>query len=520
VQPGGRDVDQTGDTARRREQDSMARTQRPARHLAALLVLVCAAGMLVTAALPPAAAALVSDVTQALAAVAAAAATGRHAARSTGRRMRAAWWLLSGACAAWAAGQVYWGTLAVRGEAPFPSLADVGFLGFAVLAVLALVVHPAGGGRTGRLQRLLDAVMSTGAVGLVSWQTALGAVLREDAGHDVEARLLLAAYPVADTVLVVLAVLLVTRTAGDRRPLNLVAAGVTALAVADSAFTYLAATASYDGGVADAGWTLAFVLLAVAGLCPPPAPVGEAAGRSRTGTAASLLPYAPVSVALVTALVRSFTGTPLSPVEMLGSTVVITALIARQYMTVRENVRLADDLAAREAQLRRLAFTDPLTGLANRSLFLDRLEHALALHARDMRPVAVVFLDLDDFKSVNDTLGHAAGDELLVRVSERLTGALRGGDTVARLGGDEFAALLEDGGDPLEAAARIATAMAVPFAVAGHTRSVGASTGVVALGAGEAAVGADELMARADAAMYAAKRAGKGRVVQHGSLHA
>jgi diguanylate cyclase (GGDEF)-like protein len=91
---------------------------------------------------------------------------------------------------------------------------------------------------------------------------------------------------------------------------------------------------------------------------------------------------------------------------------------------------------------------------------------------------------------------------------------------VARLGGDEFAALLEDGGDPLEAAARIATAMAVPFAVAGHTRAVGASTGVVALGAGEAAVGADELMARADAAMYAAKRDGKGRVVQHGSRHA
>ncbi len=496
----------------------MARTTPAAQHLGALLVAVCAAGVVSTALLPSSVAPLVSDVTQAVAAGAATAATARHAARCAGRRLRVAWRLLSAACASWFGGQVYWAALAARGEAPFPSLADVGFLGFAVLAVLALVVHPAGGGRTGRVQRFLDAAMCTGAVGLVSWQTALGAVLREDAGHDVVVRLLLAAYPVADTALVVLAVLLVTRTAGDRRPLNLVAAGVTSLAVADSAFTYLAATSSYDGGVADAGWAAAFVLLAAAGLCSPLAPAGSDPGeRRRTGTPASLLPYAPVSVALATALARSLAGTPMSRGEVLAATVVIAALMARQYMTVRENVRLADDLAAREAQLRHLAFSDPLTGLANRSLFLDRLQHALALHGRDMRPVAVVFLDLDDFKAVNDTLGHAAGDELLMRVSERLTGALRGGDTVARLGGDEFAALLEDGGDPLEAAARITAAMAVPFSVAGHTRVVGASTGVVALGAGDAAAGADELMARADAAMYAAKRAGKGRVVHHGA---
>ncbi|MGY1607497.1 MULTISPECIES: diguanylate cyclase domain-containing protein [unclassified Geodermatophilus] len=498
----------------------MAPSPTAARTLGALLVGLCTAGVLVTAALPPSGAALVSDLTQALASGAAAAATAAHAARCGELRVRVAWWLLSAACAAWSAGQVYWTVLAVRGEAPFPSLADVGFLGFSVLAVLALVVHPARGGRTGPWQRFLDALMTAGAVGLVSWQTALGAVLREDTGHDVAVRMLLAAYPVADTALVVLAVLLVTRTSGDRRSLNLVAAGVTSLAVADSAFTYLAATSSYDGGTADVGWTLAFVLLAVAGLCRPgrPAEATTADRRvGRAGAAASLLPYVPVTAALATTLALSLAGTPLSRGEMTASTVVIAALIARQYMTVRENVRLADDLAAREAQLRHLAFSDPLTGLANRSLFLDRLGHALALHARDMRPVAVVFLDLDDFKSVNDTLGHAAGDELLLRVAERLTGALRGGDTVARLGGDEFAALLEDGGDPLEAAARITAAMAVPFTVAGRTRAVGASTGVVALGAGDAAVGADELMARADAAMYSAKRAGKGRVVQHGS---
>ena len=498
----------------------MARPAPAPRHLGALLVAVCTAGVLATVVLPPSAATLVSDVTQALAAAAAAAATARHALRSTGLRMRTAWWLLSAACGSWSAGQAYWTVLAARGESPFPSLADVGFLGFAVCSLLALVVHPAVGGRTGRWQRCLDAVMTTGAVGLVSWQTALGAVLREDTGHDVGALLLLAAYPVSDVVLIVLAVLLVTRTPGDRRPLNLVAAGVTAMSVADSAFTYLAATSAYDGGTADAGWTLAFVLLAVAGLCRPATAAGTAhagAAARRTSAAASLLPYVPVTIALGTALARTLSGATLAQGEELVVAVVIAALLARQYGTVRENVRLADDLAAREAQLRHLAFSDPLTGLANRSLFLDRLEHALALHARDMRPVAVVFLDLDDFKAVNDTLGHAAGDELLLRVAERLTGSLRGGDTVARLGGDEFAVVLEDGGDATEAAARISAAMAVPFTVAGTARAVGASTGVVALGPEDPAVGADELMARADAAMYTAKRSGKGRVVHHGA---
>ncbi len=155
----------------------MARPTPAAQHLGALLVAVCAAGVVSTALLPSSVAPLVSDVTQAVAAGAATAATARHAARCAGRRLRVAWWLLSAACASWFGGQVYWAALAARGEAPFPSLADVGVLGFAVLAVLALVVHPAGGGRTGRVQRFLDAAMCTGAVGLVSWQTALGAVL-------------------------------------------------------------------------------------------------------------------------------------------------------------------------------------------------------------------------------------------------------------------------------------------------------------------------------------------------------
>ena len=166
-------------------------------------------------------------------------------------------------------------------------------------------------------------------------------------------------------------------------------------------------------------------------------------------------------------------------------------------------------------ELRHLAFHDPLTGLANRALFRDRLEHALELHGRDLRGVTVVFLDLDDFKTVNDTLGHGAGDELLSRVSERITGALRGGDTIARLGGDEFAVLLEDGGDGLVSAARIAEALETPFVLAGRTLQVRASIGVCALEPADPSVSADTLLAGADAAMYRAKHSGKARVVSY-----
>ncbi len=191
--------------------------------------------------------------------------------------------------------------------------------------------------------------------------------------------------------------------------------------------------------------------------------------------------------------------------------VMIVLLLARQFTVMRANYALVADVAAREGQLRHQAFHDPLTGLPNRALFHDRLRHAVARHARDRRPVAVVFCDLDDFKPVNDTFGHAAGDQLLIAVAARLTSAVRGEDTVGRLGGDEFAVLLEDGGDPAITAGRLAAALTAPLPVAGTLVRVHASIGVGHTDPGESAVTVDELLARADAAMYAAKRDRKHR---------
>jgi diguanylate cyclase (GGDEF)-like protein len=166
-------------------------------------------------------------------------------------------------------------------------------------------------------------------------------------------------------------------------------------------------------------------------------------------------------------------------------------------------------------ELRERSLHDPLTSLANRSLFFDRVAHAIAGLARQPGPsIAVLFIDLDEFKSVNDTLGHAPGDQLLTLVGERLRTVVRATDTVARLGGDEFALLLADlsSADGARIVAdRALNLLARPFVVGGQSVNVTASIGV-ALRADGAGV-ADELINEADAAMYEAKRAGKNRVV-------
>jgi diguanylate cyclase (GGDEF)-like protein len=161
----------------------------------------------------------------------------------------------------------------------------------------------------------------------------------------------------------------------------------------------------------------------------------------------------------------------------------------------------------------REAYYDPLTGLGNRMLFSDRLGHALALAERRDEPVSVVFLDLDDFKIVNDSLGHLAGDELLKTIGDRVRVAARASDTVVRLGGDEFAFLLEGADEPgvRRFAERIRDTVHEPVSVAGRTIAVNATLGFAVGRAGESAP--DELLRNADLAMYAGKHQGKGRVV-------
>ena len=172
--------------------------------------------------------------------------------------------------------------------------------------------------------------------------------------------------------------------------------------------------------------------------------------------------------------------------------------------------RAMADLAAQSAQLKALAFRDGLTGLSNRQLFNDRLASALA--DQHGGAVDVLLLDLDDFKEVNDILGHHAGDQMLIEVGRRLRACVRPSDIVARLGGDEFVVLLLDSLEPEAVAARIVDSLRVPVWIDGTMLRPSLSLGLASIG--EATVDASELLRRADVAMYAAKTAGKNRYMR------
>ncbi|WP_160159201.1 diguanylate cyclase domain-containing protein [Streptomyces sp. SLBN-118] len=181
------------------------------------------------------------------------------------------------------------------------------------------------------------------------------------------------------------------------------------------------------------------------------------------------------------------------------------------------NSRDVTERAALQAELEHLAFHDALTGLPNRALFSDRVTHALRKRTANTTPPALLLLDLDGFKAVNDSAGHAAGDAVLVQAARRLQASVRAGDTVARLGGDEFAALLEGeaGACPFrtrEVAERILSALANPYRIGSTDAVVSASIGIAVATPG---ITPDELLHNADLAMYEAKATGKGRISIH-----
>ena len=180
--------------------------------------------------------------------------------------------------------------------------------------------------------------------------------------------------------------------------------------------------------------------------------------------------------------------------------------------------RDATDRIRLQGQLTHQALHDPLTNLANKNLFGDRVQHSLTRWDRSHATLAVLFLDIDNFKTVNDSLGHAAGDRLLIGVTERLDQCVRAADTVARIGGDEFAVLLENAGSQAEVgllAERILDAFKRVFTISststgGVVQSVSASVSI-GIAFATAGITGDQILRNADLAMYAAKRNGKGR---------
>jgi diguanylate cyclase (GGDEF)-like protein len=189
----------------------------------------------------------------------------------------------------------------------------------------------------------------------------------------------------------------------------------------------------------------------------------------------------------------------------------LAAANAKLISLIDEKDSLVADLQRSEEEVRQLAYYDTLTNLPNRRLLQDRFRQALTQAKRHGYSMAVMFLDLDKFKQVNDTLGHDAGDDLLKQVAARISGCIRGGDTISRSGGDEFILAMAEISHPQDAALvaeKIIRVLATPFEIGGHPVQIGVSIGIAVYPI-DGTDDTQELMKKADMAMYAAKESGR-----------
>jgi diguanylate cyclase (GGDEF)-like protein len=430
------------------------------------------------------------------------------AARSARGRQRKAWICLTIGLVGWVAGDVISGyhALVLEQESPFPSLADAGYLLFPVGACLALVLFPTGYSRQSRARLVLDGLIIAAALFEVSWVIVLESVY-EAGGESPFALGVSLAYPISDIVVVTVALLVLGRAQTiQRTTLILLLAGNVLNALSDSAFIFLTDNEAYNGGnLMDIGWSAALLALSLAALVSRQAPHAEEQEADVPSRASMWMPYPPLALAVLVCLPK-FTQLPgLGPL-LVTSALLVPVVLARQFIVVGQNRRLM-------AMVTDQALRDPLTGLANRALFNDRLTHAMQLHQRDNQSVAVLSLDLDDFKLVNDSLGHPAGDALLVMAAERILGCVRTGDTVARLGGDEFAVLMEGKAEHSRLVAhRVVHVFDKPIPIEGHDLLLRPSIGLAVASADHPDISADELLKQADIAMYSAKRSRTGGV--------
>jgi len=369
------------------------------------------------------------------------------------------------------------------------------------------------------VRTFFDGVMVAASLLIVSWPTVLEHIY-SDADQGVFARSIALAYPIGDIVVASAAFVLLSQTARHTRgTLALAGTGILAIAVADFGFAYMTAHDEYSSAsVIDPGWFVGFLIIALAGLkvYRSPAP-SQAPHQTRLLV---LLPYVPLGAAIVTATVLQTTKGTMGTVPYVTLVFLVVCVVLRQLVTLRENLTLTrrlnstvDDLRATEAELRRLAYHDPLTGLANRAMLQECTEQAAQRQRKDQSSLGVLYVDLDNFKPVNDSFGHAAGDALLVMVADRLRACTRPTDVVARLGGDEFVVLLvglDNERDAEKLGRRIVAELGRPFTVEGHDVSIGASIGVAVQHFGDRD---GDLLRDADMAMYTAKLGGKNTLV-------
>jgi diguanylate cyclase (GGDEF)-like protein len=405
----------------------------------------------------------------------------------------------------------YWFPLLMGHSLPFPSPVDALWLltyPCFMVALFALVYQRRGDDKAGNA---LDSMILVVAGSILMWEF----ILAPDV-HSTDlpplAHLVSALYPTMDLVVFAMLVRLLVAS-GRNGSTRLLLGSFVCLLSADVVYAVTLSNDSYRfGGPTDGLWMASYLLVGVAALHPQATVLPESVS-SNNRVSMGRLAFLGASLLVGPVLLAT------RPHEVIfvacSSGVSFLLVIARMTWLNRRLVSVSMEVDRKTDELHYQAMHDRLTGLPNRALILDRIEQALERSRRDHGPIAVLFLDLDGFKRVNDTFGHAAGDQLLRAVSDRLTAMLRSSDTVGRLGGDEFVVVVE--GQALDAgpeviADRIREALAEAFHVGpGDEVTVHLKTSIgIAVGVRD---GAEDLLRDADVALYAAKDAGRGQYV-------
>ena len=424
---------------------------------------------------------------------------GRAAHFAVGRP-KIGWLAMGTALLSWAVGEVIWAVYDVRPEldhALHPATTEWIFLVYPFAAFASLVLlSPVTRHSPRRL--VLDGLIVSTSLFVISWAFVVEQQLREDSGS----RGATLGQVFADVVLLTAAILMLSRSRpGDPPTVGLVAAATAMINVADIAMVFHTGVGSYHVNyLADLARVAGLGMIALGALSsvnklPDTSPRNEVLSRPLLW-----LPYVPVLLAAAVGLGHAVGLMAHGPMlAALG--ILVAGVLARQFVVLVENQKLLSEVA-------REAFRDSLTGLANRVHFLHRLETTIAARHSDSAPIAVLCLDLDNFKAVNDGLGHPAGDELLIRVAGRLTAALHENGLIARLGGDEFAVLLESSVEESQAAAHdVLEAFSAPIVIDGVPVAIRPSIGFTVANTGSTCT-VDQLLRHADLAMYTAKREG------------
>ncbi len=427
------------------------------------------------------------------------------AIRASGVR-KAAWALVAAYGALWAGSSFIWLLFDVSGQnqKPFSSIAALGFVmsvPFAVAGSLAFSLRR--WSRLPLLVRALDAVTVAAALMLICWVPVLERVF-DLSGFSIGAALMSLAIPVGDLLVVTLVWSAISSAASRLRPsLVAVAVGFICITIADLFLAYGSANGTYTSGtLLDLFWTGGFLALA-GGAAMEKATyksIAAADGPVAPRRLAIWVPFVSTLIAAAIALADFHGDRVIDPVTLALVLLIMVLSTFRQLVVATANRGLIATLGVR-------ASSDSLTKLANRESFRKRLEHALS---PNLRACGLLYIDIDNFKGVNDRFGHAAGDRVLAVLAERFTGAMRPADFVARLGGDEFGVLCAGATTPDDVARRARRVQVCFLKPVAFGTDVIKVSGTVGAAIATATDDPDTALRRADVALYAAKARGRG----------